>query len=229
MNIITALESNKEQIGLVLSLDYRRLPFLIFDFTQNNIDLAKINIADTNEFSSFINAKLLAHNAKFGIGRYDENRTIYDHSNLFDGDIRRTIHLGVDLWVPAEEEVLCPIVGKVHSFKNNDSDGDYGPTIILEHELDGVTFYTLYGHLSLESLKNIEVGQEFQRGTRIGRVGNYPINGNWPPHLHFQIISDMHEKQGDFPGVASHEDREKYLELCPNPNIILQIWGLDNQ
>jgi len=223
MNLITALKSNQQNIGRVLSIDYRRLPFFVFDFTENNQELEKVNMSDTVEFSRYIRSKISENNARFGIGRYNENRTIYDHSNLFDGDARRTIHLGIDLWVSPGTEVLCPIKAKVHSFNNNSGNGDYGPTIILEHNLDAVKFYTLYGHLSLDSIENLEVGQIFNVGDVIGKIGNFPVNGNWPPHLHFQIIMDMQGKEGDFPGVASIEERQKYLDLCPNPNLILNI------
>jgi hypothetical protein len=41
---------------------------------------------------------------------------------------------------------LAALDGRVHSFQNNDSLGNYGPTIILEHQVEDLTFYTLYGH-----------------------------------------------------------------------------------
>lgn len=227
MDLINVLRLNRQAIGRVLSIDYRRLPFFVFDFTRNNQELEKVNMSNTAEFSRYVKSKISENNAQFGIGRYDENRTIYDHSDLFDGEIRRTIHLGIDLWVEPGTEVLCPIKARVHSFRNNNAgNGDYGPTIILEHELNGVRFYTLYGHLSLDSLENLEAGQEFNMGDVIGRVGSYPTNGDWPPHLHFQLVTNMRGEMGHFRGVASIENRGEYLELCPNPNLILQINGL---
>ena len=42
--------------------------------------------------------------------------------------------------------------GTIHSFQNNTALGDYGPTIILSHEIEGFKFHTLYGHLSEASL-----------------------------------------------------------------------------
>ena len=79
----------------------------------------------------------------------------------------------------------------VHSFKNNMNHGDYGPTIILEHKITGVTFYTLYGHLSLKSIQNLEIGKRFKQGEKIATLGDASINGDYPPHLHFQIIIEI--------------------------------------
>jgi hypothetical protein len=53
---------------------------------------------------------------------------------------------------------MSPMNGLVHSFAFNNRLGDYGATIILVHQLIGKSFYTLYGHLSLNSIKNISEG-----------------------------------------------------------------------
>ena len=129
----------------------------------------------------------------------------------------------MDIWAKARTPIFAPLKGKVHSFKNNNKFGDYGPTIILKHKIERVKFYTLYGHLSLDSIQNLEKGQIFNKGEKLAKIGNYPENGGWSQHLHFQIITDMQGLEGDFPGVASLKDREKFLELCPDPNLILRI------
>ena len=101
--------------------------------------------------------------------------------------------------------------------------GDYGPTIILEHEIEGFTFYTLYGHLSLESLEGKSVGQIVKKGQKIAELGKPPINGDYAPHLHFQIIKNIENKKGDYSGVCSEKDLDFYTENCPNPNFLLKI------
>ena len=164
--------------------------------------------------SIYVNvSKLKKSNYSFGIGKYFEERTIYDHSNVFSGNERRIVHLGIDLWIEKGTEVLVPITGKIHSFKNNIGIGDYGPTIILEHILEGIKFYTLYGHLSLESLNNLKIGQKFEKGSTLAKIGNFPTNGNWPAHLHFQIIKDIQHYKGDYPGVSNKIDLEFYKRL----------------
>ncbi|MCB0000625.1 MAG: aminotransferase class III-fold pyridoxal phosphate-dependent enzyme, partial [Anaerolineales bacterium] len=113
---------------------------------------------------------------------------------------------------------------QIHSVANNANFHDYGPTIILEHQPpNGPRFYTLYGHLSIESLSGLQPGQPVQKGQQIATIGEYPINGDWPPHLHFQIISDLLGRQGEFLGVAAASQRAVWLSLCPDPNLILQI------
>ncbi len=95
-----------------------------------------------------------AANSQVGIGRYNEARPIYT-SDIFrsegsDGPEWRTVHLGLDVFVEAGTPVLAPLDGVVHSFRNNSSHLDYGPTIILQHTVaeQQLTFFTLYGHLS---------------------------------------------------------------------------------
>ena len=221
MALSTVLHHSKPE--LVLGLDYHKLRVVVLDNSRNNHDLARVNIDNPEEFSRYIQQQLDRENSVIGIGKYNEDRVIYDHSNLFAGGERRTIHLGIDLFVVPQTPVRVPFDGRINSFHNNAGVGDYGPTIIVEHSLGGIRFFTLYGHLSLESIGNLEKGQRVSAGQTIGFIGNYPVNGNWPPHLHFQIITDMMGKSGDYPGVTSIKEREKYLALCPDPNLILQI------
>ncbi len=63
-------------------------------------------------------------------------------------------------------------------------------------------------------------------GEAFAEVGEHHENGGWPPHLHFQIVGDIGSFKGDFPGVAAPFERERFLELCPDPNLILGIPGL---
>lgn len=101
--------------------------------------------------------------------------------------------------------------------------GDYGPTIILEHQIENITFHTLYGHLSLDSLKDKKVGNFVQKGQQIATLGLPLINGDYAPHLHFQIIMDMENKIGDYPGVCNSNTLAFYLQNCPDPNLLLKI------
>ena len=193
-----------------------------FDFTvQGELPSAEI-IADTNQFTSWINHQLASNSCKYGIGGYSEHRVIYARSALFDnGQEPRRLHLGVDIWGDALCPIYCPLNATIHSFKNNDNFGDYGATIILQHELDGLTLHTLYGHLSLASLDLIEIGQFIPKGKQFAALGDIPENGHWPPHLHFQLIFDMHGMEGDFPGVCLFSERETHLENSPDPQLIL--------
>jgi murein DD-endopeptidase MepM/ murein hydrolase activator NlpD len=86
-----------------------------------------------------------------------------------------------------------------------------------------VSFYTLYGHLSLNDIKNLQEGQRIEKGEVFAEFGLPMENGHWPPHLHFQIIIDLENYKGDYPGVCKYSEREKYLANCPDPDLILQM------
>jgi len=84
-------------------------------------------------------------------------------------------------------------------------------------------FHTLYGHISVKDIDNISATQYVVRGQQIAHFGEPEENGQWPPHLHFQVIIDMQLKQGDYPGVCKYSEQEKYLQNCPDPDLILQM------
>ncbi|MBI4143760.1 peptidoglycan DD-metalloendopeptidase family protein [Candidatus Woesearchaeota archaeon] len=196
-------------------------PFFVFDFSASNEDTKNMNLSDANVFDSHVKSMIKKNNAVVGIGKYAEDRVIYQRSALFGNE--RTIHLGVDIILPAGTAVHSPFDGVVHSFDDNKGFGDYGPTIILQHEIDGFVFFTLYGHLSRESLISIAEGQRIVKSQIIGEIGSKEINGQWFEHLHFQIILDMLNKKGDFPGVCCKDEKDKWLRLCPDPTQILKI------
>jgi very-short-patch-repair endonuclease len=135
----------------------------------------------------------------------------------------RRLHLGVDIWGPVDTPIYAPLEGAVHSFGFNDAYGDYGATLILQHEVNGLLFHTLYGHLSLKSIQDKQEGQEIEKGAWIASFGDIAENGNWPPHLHFQVILDMQGNKGDYPGVCRFSEREQYLNNCPDPDLILRM------
>ena len=194
---------------------------LLMDFTQSNTELTEEVLNDTNKFSEYVNRKLQKAGATYGIGGYDEHRTIYKRSTVFDGDEPRRLHLGIDIWGAPGTPLYAPLEGTVHSFAFNDAYGDYGATLIMQHELEGVIFYTLYGHLSLHSIEDKKEGQLIEKGEWIASFGEPVENGHWPPHLHFQLIKDMQGWKGDYPGVCKYSEREKYLANCPDGDLIL--------
>ena len=160
-----------------------------------------------------------------GWGGYGEDRSIYTQK-LFapEGEEPRTLHLGIDIFAPADIDVMTPVDGKVHSFRVNDNPGDYGPTIILEHRpAPGLLFHTLYGHLSRASLKGLKPGEVFMAGERIASLGARTENGGWPPHLHFQVLLDIGSAKGDYPGVCKRSERDHWLSICPDPAVLLGL------
>jgi murein DD-endopeptidase MepM/ murein hydrolase activator NlpD len=195
------------------------------DLSVSNAFFSKQEISTSTDFEEFIGKYLAKENSKVAFGGYNEERNLYKRSTVFnDAETEeRNIHIGLDLWIKAGTPVLAALDGTIHSFKHNVGLGDYGPTIILEHKIESQTFYTLYGHLSLESIAEIEVGTNFKKGQQLATLGNAAINGDYAPHLHFQIIKNIGDNFGDYPGVCSKNDLDYYLENCPDPNILLKI------
>ena len=192
---------------------------IALDLSMNNSSLKKEVYGDIENFNSYIYGLLKQANVKYGHGGYFEDRIVY---NLFDNFAtsaeHRSIHLGMDIWTEAGAPVYAPLDGIVHSFQINEGEGNYGPTIILEHEIEDQILYSLYGHLSTNDLDGLFEGKPFRKGDLLCHLGDVHENGKWPPHLHFQLMHNMEGWKGDYPGVCSKKDEMHYRNNCPNPS-----------
>ncbi|MDI9364403.1 MAG: peptidoglycan DD-metalloendopeptidase family protein [Flavobacterium sp.] len=225
----TILKKYQSTFAKVVPFDAANDKLLLLDFTAANTNLTNNILNNTALFSAYINTKLQTSNFKFGIGGYNEHRTVYSRSKVFDTSSEpRRLHLGVDIWGEAETPVFAALDGVVHSFAYNNFYGDYGATIIIQHQLEGVTFHALYGHLSLKNFDGLYEGKAIKKGGLVAHFGRAEENGNWPPHLHYQLIIDMQGKKGDYPGVCKLSEREQYLSNCPNADLILQMLQFAN-
>ncbi|MEP6627448.1 MAG: peptidoglycan DD-metalloendopeptidase family protein [Ginsengibacter sp.] len=230
--LLSRLKKHSSEFHPVVTFDPDKEKLIALDFTESNLELSEINLENTDDFTRYIEEKLRVNHARFGIGGYDELRTVYSRSNLFndvsDGpqnqmEEPRRLHLGVDIWGPQGTEIFAPLDGRIHSFAFNDHFGDYGATIILQHTIDDINFHTLYGHLSLNDIKSITAGDLIKGGELLAHFGGPSENGHWPPHLHFQLIHNPGSYKGDYPGVCKWSERENYLSNCPDPDLILQL------
>lgn len=218
------LKKYQKEFQPVVAFDPEKDSLLLLDFTEANTSLTAAIVEDTQLFSNHIQRQLTNAGALYGIGGYDEHRTVYSRSRVFDapdGEEPRRLHLGIDIWGTAGTAVFAPLDGIVHSFAFNDHYGDYGATIILQHQLDGFQFHTLYGHLSLRDLAGLTEGKPIHAGELIAHFGEPQENGHWPPHLHFQLVIDPEGNKGDYPGVCQFSKRAQYLANCPDPDLIL--------
>lgn len=219
------IKTHPGEIGKVIDFDPKADRLFQFDFTASNKELSAEDVNDTEKFSNWITKKLKDNKARYGIGGYMEHRTLYARSQLFNtGDEPRRLHLGIDIWASAGTPVYVPLKGHIHSFQDNNNFGDYGPTIILKHQLNGLELYTLFGHLNRESLKGLSTGDPVTKNQQIAVFGNQDENGHWPPHLHFQLMFDMEGCNGDYPGVGRYSEKEKHFQNIPDPNLILQFY-----
>jgi 4-aminobutyrate aminotransferase-like enzyme/Ser/Thr protein kinase RdoA (MazF antagonist) len=227
--ICNGLKRNRDAMAPILDIDLRRAPLKILDLSVAS-SLVHGNPEKNTEpyITKRLWAEMQTANAKAGIGRYNEARMLYTSPLFVTGNVptaeHRTVHIGIDLFAETGAAVHAPIAGKVFAFSNNDAPQDYGPVVILEHTTDkGEPFYTLFGHLSPDSLEGLYAGKPIACGERFGRIGAADINGGWTPHLHFQIITDLLDMGCDFPGVVRSGERSLWTLFSPDPNLIIGI------
>jgi len=220
------LAAHADEIGPVVSTDLGNALVLDLSVASPEFETPE-QATDAAVMTPRLFGRMREAGASAAIGRYDEARLLYA-TDAFAGmggehPERRTVHIAVDLFLEPGSPVLAPLPGTVHSLRDNAQRLDYGPTVILAHHPEGAPpFYTLYGHLSPESLRRLTIGARVARSQRIGAIGEPPANGDWPPHVHFQIITDLLDRDGEFPGVAAASRREVWKSLSPDPDLILR-------
>lgn len=223
------LKPHANEFGSLLEFDLHNGSITVIDLSMSSPLLSSDPVQNSeSNLTPRILQTIHETGAVVGVGRYNEARYIYLAPAFATGDQPtdkyRTIHLGIDLFVPVNTPVYAPLDGTVFAFADNAAYQDYGPVIILEHKSpEHPTFYTLYAHLSRKSLRGLMVGQNVGKGQHLAAVGSSDVNGGWTPHLHFQIVTDLLNLNCDFPGVASPSQRRVWLSLCPDPNLVLGI------
>ncbi|MDO8881818.1 MAG: peptidoglycan DD-metalloendopeptidase family protein [Pseudotabrizicola sp.] len=167
-----------------------------------------------------------AKDVPYGIGTYGEDRSVYRTAQFADAisPERRTRHLGIDVFAPAGSPVHAPLAGRVLHLTYNADPLDYGHTLIVEHQSDCAPFYTLYGHLAATLPSLLQPGAQVAAGQHIADLGDWPENGGWAPHVHFQIMTDMLDQaNGNFYGVGHSSLWDVWQAICPDPNLIMRL------
>ncbi|HEY1385127.1 MAG TPA: aminotransferase class III-fold pyridoxal phosphate-dependent enzyme [Dongiaceae bacterium] len=155
-----------------------------------------------------------------GIGPWGEERPVYSSDafrSVFAPGQRRTLHLGLDLFAPAGSNVRTPLDGVVVDLFETDAPLDYGHAVLLRHEVEGRRFYSLWGHLSAQTVRDRKAGEQLRAGEAIGQLGDARENGNWQPHVHVQLITYEPEHAGDIIGAGEAGHLDVWRELFPDP------------
>ena len=206
----------------LLLQNFTETDFAPIDLSIDWISQQNLILASYESLEHYINKQLSVAKKPFGIGGFLEKRSIYQSSPHFNSSEKeRNIHLGIDIWGPSDTPISMPFDGIIHSFAFNGEIQDYGATIITYHQALENCPYLLFGHLSRKDLEHIEVGIPVKKGMTIGHLGDRHDNGGWPPHLHIQVIVDIKDHFGDYPGVCSEVDLAYYKTqvLDPKPYI----------
>ena len=144
-------------------------------------------------------------------------------SNSGFGERHNTNHAGIDLKANSGTPVLAALPGKI--VKSDDSSPSYGGLIVIEHDVDGETYYTKYAHLQ-SRYKN--VNNTVQSGEKIGKSGggpNDPYKGNSRgPHLHFELLDSKKNPINPEPYLKGAQtltgnEKEKNKENTPSDEI----------
>ncbi len=227
--IVKWLQANRKQIGFIVDLNLRTAPLTVLDLSVGSSTFSSLLYADnTSNIADIVVHKLKTENSCAGIGRYDEVRWIYltrqSLATITPGKEERNIHLGMDIFLEPGTHILAPMAGRIHSLQTHATNHTPGPTIILEHQTKTkLKFFTMYGNMNKDSIRELELGSLVKKGDKIGTLGEFKIDGKKLSHLHFQIILDLLDHTGVFPNMAKSSQREVWLNLCPNPNLILGI------
>ncbi|NRA89104.1 MAG: aminotransferase class III-fold pyridoxal phosphate-dependent enzyme, partial [Rhizobiales bacterium] len=185
---------------------------------------------DMAELQAGINA--ITPNDQACIGRYSEPRLVYASDAFFNQTLgepkhqandRRTVHIAIDVFLPAGTPVHTPYAATVHSASIQDADFDYGGLVTLKHtNEDGLIFYTLYGHLAWDEVNALTQGQIIAKGEPFAKLGDYNQNGTWPPHVHFQLgLADIHGEKWN--GVVNADDLKIWQNIYPDPAPLLNL------
>ena len=202
--------------------DVPKISFVPLDLSVNNKELKSIDRKNPRTFYDYIFNQIRSQWGRVGYGGYFEERHWSQPPHMFDDVIEpQNIHIGLDLWIEANTPIVAPLTGKIHSIKNKTQATDFAPTIVLEHEIEGIPLYSLYGNLSGSSLKGKEIGQTIKQGDQFAWIGSSTTENKLLPNLHFQLMLDMMGFEGDFPGACSKSKRSLFEAIVPNPELLL--------
>ncbi len=202
----------------LLDPTYSLYSYFKIDLSVDNSYWINNDVSDIAVFEEYLQHERSKSGGLIAHGGFKEQRALYRNAARFQKGIIRDVHMGVDLWAPAGTSVHALMDGTIHSFADNNDPGNYGPTLIIKHEWNGTQLYTLYGHLSKTDMSSWNIGATVKEGQAIATLGKPMENGGYSPHLHFQVMRQMNDYHGDFPGVLAQENLEDYNDIILDPN-----------
>ncbi len=118
-------------------------------------------------------------------------------------------HAGIDMSTKEAENVKSIYAGEIENIiLTGDNDFGFGNTVIVKHQIDEQTVYSLYAHLETVD-KNILIGQKINGGTILGKTGasGYGCQNYW-------------RLESDGCNASDYLDRHLHLEIKTKPVLI---------
>ncbi len=222
--VLSWLQASRGRFAPVVSADLTSAPVVSLSLSDSAApqDLEQMHAAEALSLGPEVRGRTA------WIGRYGEPRGVYTDAAFraasYRGSARRTVHLGIDIFMEAGTAVHAPCDAVVETIEVREGHLDYGGMVVLRHMTPaGDEFVTLYGHLSPASVRALSPGQRIGKGTRFASFGTPEDNGGWQPHLHFQLAVAPDTMPANWPGVADPDDRSLWEALCPNPAALLNL------
>ena len=193
----------------------------VFDFSSKNPKTLDYNLNNFQEFNEDIFNELKHSEKKWGIGKYLEERKNILRESINIINEKRIYHLGLDIIVPYNSLVFCPLDGYVHKLGKETQKGNYGGYLILKHKIKNEIFYSLYGHL--KTPHKVQLGQKILAGQELALIGKESDSGGWFCHLHLQVLTQkaMNEGYSEW-GYIPKLLLSKVGEYFPNPNFLFK-------
>ena len=139
---------------------------------------------------------------------------------------RRTLHLGVDVFLPAGEPILAPLDGVVRdvAFRPARATGA-ASWCSTTRPPDGDPLPHALRTPRPRHRRAAHTRRRAPRGDVVGRLGDERENGGWAPHLHLQLLTTDLGRGCDAHGVGTLAERDLWESVSPDPNLLLGLRG----
>ena len=194
----------------------------IFDFSSNNPKTLEYTLFDFEQFNTMIFDELEASKHQWGIGKYLEERKtlLRAYPNIIEE--KRYYHLGLDIITPFNTPMFSPLDAEVYKTGKETTVGNYGGYIILKHDINGVVFYSFYGHLKTPHV--VSTGEIIKVGQKFAHIGEESDSGGWFCHVHLQILTQAAIDAGYMDwGYISPELLPKVETYFPSPYFLFKF------
>ncbi len=112
---------------------------------------------------------------------YNVSSEYGERDDPLNGD-KTEFHKGIDLVAPDGTNILASADGYVVDV-GYDEEG-FGNYVYIEHQFDGIVYYSIYGHMLDDSIDVVD-GEKVKQGDKIGCIGS--TGASTGTHLHFAI------------------------------------------